>query len=80
MDVQKDFADLCSLLNANRVEYLVVGGDYASAPSADVASRHGRQQRAEHSINGLRILKDLRDVRIQQPGDRSRAYTAGKAV
>jgi hypothetical protein len=26
MDVQKDFADLCSLLNANRVEYLVVGG------------------------------------------------------
>jgi len=30
MDVQKDFADLCSLLNARKVEYLVVGG-YAVA-------------------------------------------------
>ena len=30
MDVQKDFADLCSLLNDKRVEYLVVGG-YAVA-------------------------------------------------
>jgi hypothetical protein len=30
MDVQKDFADLCSLLNAQGVEYLIVGG-YAVA-------------------------------------------------
>jgi hypothetical protein len=30
MIAQKDFADLCSLLNANRVDYLVVGG-YAVA-------------------------------------------------
>jgi hypothetical protein len=30
MDVQKDFADLCSLLNAKAVEFLVVGG-YAVA-------------------------------------------------
>ena len=30
MNVEKDFADLCSLLNANRVEYLVIGG-YAVA-------------------------------------------------
>jgi hypothetical protein len=30
MDIQKDFADLCSLLNANHVEYLIVGG-YAVA-------------------------------------------------
>ncbi len=30
MDVQKDFADLCSLLNANNVEFLIVGG-YAVA-------------------------------------------------
>ena len=26
MDVQRDFAELCSLLNATRVEFLVVGG------------------------------------------------------
>jgi hypothetical protein len=30
MDVQKDFADLCSLLNARSVDFLVVGG-YAVA-------------------------------------------------
>src|SRR5260221_13124052 len=30
MDFQKDFAELCGLLNANRVEYLIVGG-YAVA-------------------------------------------------
>jgi hypothetical protein len=30
MDVQKDFADLCSLLNAQGVEFLIVGG-YAVA-------------------------------------------------
>jgi len=30
MDVQKDFADLCSLLNDKKVDYLVVGG-YAVA-------------------------------------------------
>ena len=30
MNVQKDFADLCSLLNGNSVDYLVVGG-YAVA-------------------------------------------------
>jgi hypothetical protein len=30
MDVQKDFADLCSLLNARGVDYLVIGG-YAVA-------------------------------------------------
>jgi hypothetical protein len=30
MDVQKDFADLCSLLNARAVDFLVVGG-YAVA-------------------------------------------------
>jgi hypothetical protein len=26
MDVQKDFVDLCGLLNANGVDYLIVGG------------------------------------------------------
>jgi hypothetical protein len=26
MDVQKDFADLCSLLNEQGVEFLIVGG------------------------------------------------------
>lgn len=26
MDVQKDFADLCSLLNAHGVEFLIIGG------------------------------------------------------
>jgi len=30
MDVQKDFTDLCALLNASGVEYLIVGG-YALA-------------------------------------------------
>lgn len=30
MEVQKDFADLCSLLNANGVDFLIVGG-YAVA-------------------------------------------------
>jgi hypothetical protein len=30
MDIHKDFAELCSLLNANRVDYLIVGG-YAVA-------------------------------------------------
>ena len=30
MEVQKDFADLCALLNAREVEYLIVGG-YAVA-------------------------------------------------
>jgi hypothetical protein len=30
MDVQKDFADICSLLNARRVEFVIVGG-YAVA-------------------------------------------------
>ncbi len=30
MDVQKDFADLCSLLNAHGVEFLIIGG-YAVA-------------------------------------------------
>ncbi len=30
MDLQKDFADLCSLLNARQVEFLIVGG-YAVA-------------------------------------------------
>jgi hypothetical protein len=30
MDIQKDFADLCSSLNANSVDYLIVGG-YAVA-------------------------------------------------
>ena len=30
MDVQKDFADLCSLLNAQSVDFLIVGG-YAVA-------------------------------------------------
>ena len=30
MDVQRDFADLCSLLNAKSVDYLIVGG-YAVA-------------------------------------------------
>ena len=30
MDVQKDFAELCSLLNAERVDFLIVGG-YAVA-------------------------------------------------
>jgi hypothetical protein len=37
MDVPKDFADLCSLLTANKVEYLVVGGyavGYHGAPRA----------------------------------------------
>ena len=26
MELQKDFAELCSLLNANKVDYLIVGG------------------------------------------------------
>lgn len=30
LDVQKDFSDLCSLLNAKSVDYLIVGG-YAVA-------------------------------------------------
>jgi hypothetical protein len=30
MDVHRDFADLCSLLNANGVDFLIVGG-YAVA-------------------------------------------------
>jgi hypothetical protein len=35
MDVQKDFADLCSLLNERGVEFLIVGGyavGYHGAP------------------------------------------------
>jgi len=30
MDVQRDFADLCALLNAKNVDFLIVGG-YAVA-------------------------------------------------
>ena len=30
MDVQKDFSDLCSLLNARRIDFLIIGG-YAVA-------------------------------------------------
>jgi hypothetical protein len=40
MDVQKDFADLCSLLNDRKVDYLVVGG---CADAIRVCSRKCRR-------------------------------------
>lgn len=39
MDLHKDFADLCALLNAKGVDFLIVGG-YAVAVRAPAGSRH----------------------------------------
>ena len=40
MDVHKDFADLCSLLNARSVDYLIVGGyDILIHPTIDHVDR-----------------------------------------